>query len=161
MQAWLFTDSAEWASTAALLGVHSVRNFVTNSHGTPCLSSMYKYVANYTQAHCDDRQELGIQFDAYANCDLVFTKSLVDTLAEISRRWRGSLWTGECDGILVVGKRTNVELHSEALLNDDEVIRLSKRGTLFYPYAQDYFICSRNARDWRTDPRTTRGERMR
>ena len=83
MQSWLFTGSEEWASTAAQLGIPAVRRFETNSHGTPCLGYMFQYVANHTRSYCGDGD--GIVFDAFVNCDLVFTKSLVDTLEEIRR----------------------------------------------------------------------------
>ena len=161
VQAWLFTESEQWASQAAQLGVHVVRRFDTNQWGSPCLSFMYKYVANATQAHCDSHDVTydGIRFDAYVNCDIIFTRGLVNTLEEVSRRWRTALATGKRGGILIVGKRTNVDFHRELLRDDNEVVSFAKRGKLYYHFAQDYFIYSRNARDWNRMPHFVIGRR--
>jgi hypothetical protein len=85
VQSWLFTESQEWAVKATELGINVVRKFEKTPHGTPCLSFMYKYVADVTQSHCGKQARLS--FDAYTNCDIVFTGGLVDTLKAISTRW--------------------------------------------------------------------------
>lgn len=158
VQAWLFTESEQLALQATKFGVHVHRKFERTIEGTPCLSYMYNYIANVTQSHCKNQTER-IIFDAYSNCDIIFTKGLIDTLHEINRKWKDSVIMGVRKGVMVVGKRTNVEFHDESLMDDIDVQKLSRKGKLFYHFAQDYFVYSRGARDWNQMPHFVVGRR--
>jgi hypothetical protein len=157
VQTWLFTESEEMASQAKEFGVHVVSKFDKTGQGTPCLFFMYEYVHNVTKSRCANLH--GLIFDAYTNCDIIFTQNLVRTLEEIRRMWQSSIAEGARKGVMVTGKRTNVDFHSEVLLNDNDVANLSKRGKLYYHFAQDYFIYSRGSRDWNRMPHFVVGRR--
>ena len=118
---------------------------------------MYKHVANATEATCGKRSD--IVFDAYANGDIVFTKGLVDTLAQVKNGWGREIASGARRGVMIVGKRTNVDYHSQNLTNDDEVVQLSKMGQVFQNDAEDYFLYSRGSRDWDLIPDFVVGRR--
>jgi len=126
------------------------------------LSFMYKHVAQQTDknsAACG-RQGGDIIFDAYTNGDILFTHSLVETLEEVRRLWAASIKAGERRGVMVVGKRTNVDFRaSDPLDNDDEVVAKSGLGTLFQNDAEDYFIYSRGSRNWDKMPHFVVGRR--
>jgi hypothetical protein len=107
---------------------------------------MYQHVANATEATCGKRRD--VVFDAYANGDIVFTKGLVDTLAQVKEGWGREIASGARRGVMLVGKRTNVNYLSENLTNDDEVVQLSKQGQVFRNDAEDYFLYSRGSHDW-------------
>jgi hypothetical protein len=135
-----------------------VRQFPTNKEGTPLLRGMYKHVANATEKECGDRSK-ELTFDAYSNGDIVFTMGLVDTLRQIRLGWAREVAAGARKGVLIVGKRTNTEFHSQALATDDDVVKLAKSGKLFQSDAQDYFLYSRGARDWNIMPDFVVGRR--
>jgi hypothetical protein len=142
--------------------VIAVNKFAKNDRGTPMLSFMYKHVAQQTDknsAACG-RQGGDIIFDAYTNGDILFTHSLVETLEEVRRLWAASIKAGERRGVMVVGKRTNVDFRaSDPLDNDDEVVAKSGLGTLFQNDAEDYFIYSRGSRNWDKMPHFVVGRR--
>ena len=147
VQGWLFTSSDEWARRAEEHHVLVVRTFSTNRRGTPLLGGMYKHVANATESKCGAHSK-DVTFDSYANGDIVFTMSLVDTLQQVRRGWGRELAAGARKGILIVGKRTNVDFHSQPLESDGDVNALAKTGKLFQNDAQDFFFYTRAARDW-------------
>ena len=61
---------------------------------------------------------------------------------------------------MVVGKRTNVEHHTEDAFNSDEDIdKAAERGQRYTAIAQDYFIYSRGAKDWEQMPAFVVGRR--
>ena len=119
---------------------------------------MYKHVANATETQCG-RASKELVFDSYANGDIVFTMSLVDTLRQIRRGWAREVAAGARKGLLIVGKRTNTEFHSQVLESDEDVVKLAKNGKLFQADAQDYFLYSRAARDWNLMPGFVVGRR--
>ena len=127
VQGWLFTEAEQWALKAEAEGVLVVRKFDKNAHGTPMLSFMYRHVAQQTGAHAEACRASGnwsggVVFDAYANGDIVFGLGLVDTLMQVRRMWARTLASGERKGVLVVGKRTNVNYHvNDKLESDDDV----------------------------------------
>ena len=157
VQAWVFTKSDDWAAKAEAHDVIAVRQFATNQHGTPLLSHMYKHVANVTEDTCGKNKD--VVFDAYANGDIVFTKGLVDTLVQVRKGWGREIASGARKGVMVVGKRTNVEYHSQNLDSDDAVIKLSKEGKEFQSDAEDYFLFSRGSRNWDMMPNFVVGRR--
>lgn len=118
---------------------------------------MYQHVVNVTESTCGKRRD--IVFDAYANGDIVFTKGLVDTLAQVKKGWGREIASGARRGVMIVGKRTNVDYHSKNLTNDDEVVQLSKQGHVFQNDAEDYFLYSRGSRDWDLIPEFVVGRR--
>ena len=85
---------------------------------------MYKYVAKAMNLTCGAVTAAHIQFDAYINGDIVFTKELVDTLAAARAQWWRSIAHGKRKGLMVVGRRTNTEFHGEYLTSDEEVLAI-------------------------------------
>lgn len=158
VQAWLFTESDDWAHKAEVHGVIAVRKFESNKHGTPLLSYMYKHVAATTDSQCGPPKQM--VFDSYANGDIVFTMGLVDTLTEIRRGWAREVAAGARKGVLVVGKRTNVEYHKQEFVTDKDVSDFAKKGTLFQNDAEDYFLYTRGSpRSWDLMPNFVVGRR--
>lgn len=159
VQTWIFTTSDFWAQKALEHGVLAVRKFDTNAHGTPFLGYMYEYVRNTTELNCDGGQAQ-LVFDFYANGDIIFTRDLVNTLSQIRSNWKDQIRQGRRNGVLVVGKRTNVDYHQQCITSDEDVEQLVKQGKIFQSNAQDYFIYSRNnSQSWKNLPRFVVGRR--
>ena len=102
----------------------------------------------------------GIVFDSYTNGDIVYTMGLIDTLKEIKTIWSRDIAARKRKGVLVVGKRTNVEFSAtDSLDSDQQVQAKARKGTVFQNDAEDYFIYSRGARDWNMMPHFVVGRR--
>jgi len=159
VQSWLFTSSSVWAHKAAARQILPVRQFETNAQGTPMLSFMYAHVQTQTSSNKSNcthtSRRSGMAFDAYLNGDIVFTAALIETLAAIEHHW-----SGRKRGVLLVGRRTNVNFHAaDTLGSDAATVQMSKQGTIFQTDAQDYFIYSRGTRDWTKMPYFVVGRR--
>ena len=86
-------------------------------------------------------------FYAYANGDILFDRNLTDTLHELKRLQKN------VTNILVVGRRLNWKIQWQQNVSKlEEIGRYAKSAKLFTPYAQDYFISSRNGYPWSTIP---------
>ena len=79
---------------------------------------------------------------AFANGDILFTESLLDSLHAILADQSLPLTRKH---LLVIGQRTNVDnmTEEEALTFEDIVSVARKRGELFTPDGVDYFITDR------------------
>ncbi|KAH3771657.1 hypothetical protein DPMN_172984 [Dreissena polymorpha] len=77
-------------------------------------------------------------FYAFSNGDILFTDTLIRTLAHMIHSTTGNL----SKPVLIVGQRTNVEnVTFEEGLHWENITRISKRrGKLFGGWAEDYFI---------------------
>jgi len=121
---------------------------------------MYLHVVSETDRNRDKPEcktsgwaDEGLVFDAYCNGDIVFTKSLVQTLLAVRRLWTPVIAAGARNGVLLVGRRTNVDIEHSTILHDDPSVEsMSETGFLFNSDAQDYFIYSRGARNWAMMP---------
>mmetsp|Transcript_35007 Transcript_35007/g.56529 ORF Transcript_35007/g.56529 Transcript_35007/m.56529 type:complete len:274 (+) Transcript_35007:654-1475(+) len=121
-----------------------------------------RHVQEKTDAHKTTCGILGggFVFDSYTNGDIVYTMGLVDTLKEIKKIWSRDIAARKRQGILVVGKRTNVEFYTtDSLDSDQQVQAKARKGTVFQNDAEDYFIYSRGARDWNMMPHFVVGRR--
>ena len=159
VQSWLFTSSSIWAQKATARQILPVRQFETNAQGTPMLSFMYSHVQKQTKSNkskcTNTSRSSDMAFDAYLNGDIVFTAALIKTLAVIEHHW-----SGQKHGVLLVGRRTNVNFYaSDTLGSDEATMQISKQGAIFQTDAQDYFIYSRGTRDWTKMPYFVVGRR--
>lgn len=112
-----------------------VNNVDTNQFGTPKFRSIIQQV----EQSCSPN----IFFVGYANADILFDYSLVNTL-NILRAWANHT----NNSVLIVGRRWNHDLSSR--LTVDQVENAS--SDQFATFAQDYFISTRNFYDWNTIP---------
>ncbi|EKX50428.1 hypothetical protein GUITHDRAFT_151150, partial [Guillardia theta CCMP2712] len=154
---WLFTTSEKWTKKAMEHDVMVVSDIATNRHGTPLLGHMYETVRNITEKHCTPYPRY--VFDSYTNGDIVFTKGLADTLSEVRRVWGHEISQGRRKGVMVIGKRTNVDYFDTQLKSDAEVEEFSKKGHLFQNDAIDYFAYLRGTVDWNRMPKFAVGRR--
>ena len=163
VQAWLFTTSDSWAQKAAARNIITVREFDTNSQGTPVLRSMFQHVLAKTrqkQHACETEPDGGFIFDGYFNGDIIFTSALVETLRVVRGHWRNARDIGGRPNVLLVGRRTNVDFHAHETIDSDAAcLEKAKKGVLFLSHAQDYFIYSRGTRDWGKMPGFVVGRR--
>ncbi|EKX53873.1 hypothetical protein GUITHDRAFT_100839 [Guillardia theta CCMP2712] len=155
LKAYLFTDSPKWTMKAKMYGIEVVDRFETNSAGTPLLNYMYNYIAHKDKCPQMDRFVL----DGYTNGDIIFTEDLLKTAEAVKARWGPDLALGKMKGVLLIGKRLNVDLANEMLSSDDEVRAMATRGELFQNDAEDYFIYSRGWLNWNDVPNFVVGRR--
>ncbi len=103
-----------------------------NEFGTPYLKEMYQDAMEMSLSH----------FYGYINGDILFTEGLMDTLQVISNNLRVNRST--CS--MVIGIRTNVDMDPNVTTPFYKFADIEKaaaeRGTIFRPYAQDYFMMS-------------------
>eukprot|EP00960_Hanusia_phi_P036714 752482-Hanusia_phi.AAC.4 len=155
LKAVLFTDSPRWAVKASMYGIEVVDRFETNSAGTPLLNYMYNYIAHRDKCNQMDRFVL----DGYTNGDILFTEDLLKTAEAVKARWGPDLSLGKLKGLLLIGKRLNVDLNNDLLSSDTEVRSLAAAGELFQNNAEDYFIYSRGWLNWNDVPSFVVGRR--
>lgn len=133
------------------------------NHGIPVFKAMYE----------DALSVMDTPYYAYANADILFDNSLVDTLSSLYEsniidenfKWtarEGSVkpnaTTAQLDkrpatgGLLLIGRRTNVnitDIHRSPLSLKDTA---KAYGSLFVTNAQDYFITTKNGLPWSLIP---------
>ena len=148
----IFTNDALVANECKRKGWNVLPIRVTAADGIPVLKFMYE----------DVMTAYNTTFYAYSNSDILYTDTLIDTLASYAykldskQRTKPSVDTSihvpllksrEIQKpVLIIGKRTNVESVTE---NEGstwkEITSVAKRrGKLFGIYAEDYFITPRN-----------------
>ena len=143
-QGFLFTTNATWANRARAHGVVVLSEVETNAHGTPKLKPMFHKMMELSQKECGAPE--GIVFDGYANGDIVFAQSMLSTLVTLRRGWARSIANGTKKGVLLVGRRTNINYKGEEIAGDDALLRFAvTRGKIIASWAEDYFIYSRSA----------------
>jgi hypothetical protein len=93
---------------------------------------------------------------------------LLQTLKTLRHGWKRAVAAGEKRGIMVVGKRTDVEFQFTnehlvrgdiGLASDEDVTALAAKGEIYQSDAEDYFIYSRGAEDWAHVPDFVVGRR--
>jgi len=154
-QGYLFTKNETWASRARAHDVFVFSDVETNSNGTPKLKPMFHQIIELSQKRCGP--PVGLVFDGYANGDIIFSQSLLSTLTTLQRGWREAVANGTRKGVMLVGRRTNVDYKGEELPSDDALLHFAiSKGKIFPSFAQDYFVYSRSAagssQDWREVP---------
>eukprot|EP00960_Hanusia_phi_P027498 746860-Hanusia_phi.AAC.4 len=155
VRVWLFTASAYWSDVATKLELKVVNQFETNSAGTPIFSYMFQHVENVDTCAIKRR----FVFDGYVNGDIILTSRLHLTLVEVMRKWFDQMQGGEREGVLVIGKRYNVEYQGQLLGSDQDVERLLGMAEVFENYALDYFFFSRGWMSWNDIPTFVVGRR--
>ena len=115
-----------------------ISNATTNKHGVPILGDMYTTMFD----KCPDAKTY-----TYVNGDIMVTESFVETIEAVLNDFPSQ-------DFLIVGKRTNVDWSEE---HDAKHANFSfnahfKKGSLFRSDAQDYFIVTKNAIDWKNIP---------
>lgn len=79
-------------------------------------------------------------FYAYANGDILFVENLIDALMCILNSY-----FNQTTPMLIVGRRTNIEsVTEEQASTHNNVLHVDKKGILFIPDAEDYFISNQN-----------------
>ena len=154
-QGYLFTQNETWANRARAHGVYVFDEVEANEHGTPKLKPMFRKMMELTNKKCGP--PVDIVFEGYANGDIVFAQSMLSTIETLRSGWRKAINDGTRKGVLLVGRRTNVDYKGENLASDDALLHFAvKRGKIFPSYAQDYFMYSRSAtglgNDWHEVP---------
>ncbi|EKX55088.1 hypothetical protein GUITHDRAFT_99722 [Guillardia theta CCMP2712] len=155
IRVWLFTTSLYWSEVAMGFGIRVVDKFETNSAGTPMFSYLFQHVENVDLCAVKSR----FVFDGYVNGDIILTSRVHLTLTEVMRRWSGPLQSGERQGVLVIGRRHNVEYQGQLLGSDREVEELVGFAEMFESYAMDYFFFSRGWMSWNDIPSFVVGRR--
>lgn len=127
----VFTNSSALAAEARTSG-WDVMPVSRASVGMPILKNMY----------LDAMAKYNSTLYAFANGDLLFTKSLVSTLLTVLTAWHLPLDTSP---LLIVGLRTNVQnvTSSESATFDDITQTALTRGKAFIKMAEDYFIADK------------------
>lgn len=126
----VFANNQEVLEAAA--GHDWIRMPITHHRcgGVPTLKSMFTTVQAKFNSH----------FYGYSNSDILFHSGLVRTLRMLSQN---ALM--DKVPILMVGRRTNVDITNTTFINNTEDIKniALKKGELFLPVAMDYFITNR------------------
>ena len=151
----VFTDDDDWAKFAGSEDVDAVEDFETNPHGTPTIRGFFN--------HAMGPRNPGpkTQFYAYANGDILFDDTLIKTLEGVSKAIKAGIISKK---VLVVGKRTNHDITENEEIKDYEslekiVMDLHNKGALFQANAEDYFIVTEGAIDWKAIPQFVIGRR--
>jgi len=84
---------------------------------------------------------------------------LLDTLQTLRKGWQQAVAAGKTKGLMLVGRRTNVDYQGQELSSDQAATELGRRGELFQTNAMDYFLYSRGAEDWAHIPDFVVGRR--
>ena len=108
---------------------------MSNKWGVPILRTMFLEAQKHFDSH----------FYAYANADILFDESLLETLAAVIAA------KPTAPHILITGRRTNVYT-TKMITSFKEVTHLLAGKEPFISDAQDYFISTRDGYDWRTIP---------
>jgi len=109
----------------------------TSSSLPPVLRTMYLHAQNHTHT----------PWYCYANADIIFDKSLLSTLAFLTRH------LAKLRKVLVVGRRTNVNMGpGENVTSLNQVMYLARGGKLGQSNAEDYFLTTRDGYPWNTIP---------
>ena len=149
----IFTNDALVASECQRKGWNVLPIRVTAADGIPVLKFMYE----------DVMAAYNTTFYAYSNSDILYTDTLIDTLASYAYRLDGELPTKPLTDtsihgasllrsrdiqkpVLIIGKRTNVKNVTE---NEGSTWKgltsvAQRRGQSFTGDAEDYFITPRN-----------------
>ncbi|KAK7102326.1 uncharacterized protein [Littorina saxatilis] len=141
----LFSNSVTLRAQAEQWGWFSMP--VSNSPiGVPVLKHMYR----------DAMERFNTTLYAYANGDILFTDSLVDTLLAVltspALPSDSQALPSDSQALLVIGRRTNVNfVTDEESATLQNVSRVGRRGKLFIPDSQDYFITNRRF-PWQSIP---------
>jgi len=91
--------------------------------------------------------------DAYINGDIVLTAGFAATLRVAVKWYEGRQKHGNSAGMLLTGRRTNVDYNAtDTLHSDAATIEKSKLGHLFQTDALDYFVYARGTRNWTNMP---------
>ena len=124
----LFPNESSVIDECNQAGVTALPLSVVAADGIPVLKYMYRDVMNL----------FNTSFYAFSNGDILFTETLIHTLAQIIN----STTEDMSKPILIVGQRTNVENVTLDEGSDwENITRISKsRGKLFTGWAEDYFI---------------------
>ncbi|KAL3860511.1 hypothetical protein ACJMK2_010648 [Sinanodonta woodiana] len=151
----VFTNETALANVCKSAGWVVLPLRVTAADGVPVLKYMY----------IDAMRKFESTFYAYANSDILFTDTLVDTLIEIlqnnltSQNFIQDNSTSK-HHTLIIGRRTNV---NNVTFNEgsswSEITKVAKeRGSLFQSDAEDYFIAS-SSYPWNDIPEIVIGRR--
>ena len=141
----VFTNDSGIAEECSQYGWEILPIRVEAAGGVPVLKHMYR----------DIMAEYNTTFYAYSNSDILYTDTLIETLA--------SLINSSLDlekPMLIVGKRTNIKFLTEQEGSSwENLTAVSKtRGHLFAPNAEDYFITTR-VYPWERIPELVIGRR--
>ena len=90
----------------------------------------------------DIQQKLNSTFYGYVNGDILFDQCILDTLIAVKQYLKY-----DCN-ILITGRRINYKMRGENIRKLEEVSKLSLKGTLFSPDAEDYFITPYHGYPW-------------
>lgn len=107
---------------------------IKEASGAPVLPAMFVTVM----------KKFASEFYAFANGDILFTGSLVDTLEHIHCNLEQSR---RQNGLLVVGRRYNIPaqlVSDEVATSWEQLDYISKSGSLFQADAEDYFITDKS-----------------
>ncbi|KAK3582656.1 hypothetical protein CHS0354_001706 [Potamilus streckersoni] len=125
----IFTNETALAKACEIAGWVTLPLRVTAADGVPVLKYMY----------IDTMKKYESNLYAFANADILFTDTLVDTLVEILKDTSVSH-----KPTLIIGRRTNVDnvTMEEGSSWNELTMVAKKRGTLFRTDAEDYFVTS-------------------
>ncbi|XP_052233104.1 uncharacterized protein LOC127845966 [Dreissena polymorpha] len=124
----VFTNESSVINECNKAGVTTLPLSNVAADGIPVLKYMFR----------DAMDHFNTSFYAFSNGDILFTDTLIRTLAHMIHSTTGNL----SKPVLIVGRRTNVEnVTFEEGLHWENITRISKsRGKLFGGWAEDYFI---------------------
>ena len=103
----------------------------------PILPSMFLDAMNYSQS----------RFYAYSNGDILFDKSLIETLAYLHKA------VGSQKNILAVGQRINYAAKPrQSIKSIEKINKISKNGMYYTHFGMDYFITMADGYPWADVP---------
>lgn len=122
----VFSDHEEISLAALENGWYNMDITRSRCGGVPVMRTMFASV----------QEKYDSVFYGYANSDIIFTSKLEKTLSALSQ-----LDLIKQKPVLLIGRRTNVDIGNSVLLSHSDVENLAKeKGELFIPVAMDYFI---------------------
>lgn len=103
---------------------------------------MLRHMYMAAQQHCDT------VFYCYANSDILFDLSLINTLTDAILPY-----LHQFNGLMLIGVRTNVPVPvNQTISTFQEIQTLAKGGKLFGVNSQDYFVTTRDGFPWELVP---------
>ena len=131
-------DDGPLIEFAKKLGWHVIRARNVTNFNAPYLKAMYQHATNAYTA----------PFYGYCNGDILFDSGIIKTLREVETRLHALNTT------MITGRRTNFNMNltiTKPMFHLNDVTNKARSGTLFRPYAEDYFFVTREF-PWRVVP---------
>ena len=105
---------------------------MVNENGLPIIKGMFR----------DVEKKFDSVFYGFSNADILYDQTLLGTLNGIKK------YVPHLGQLLIIGRRTNYKMKEEKITSLKQITLLGRKGRLFMPDAEDFFITVRNGYPW-------------